>query len=54
MSAYNGKVPQIIFAFGMEAFFEQLDLIKHLSRTRGNDLRSMVQRIQAVTQATNA
>ena len=40
-----------ILAFDIEAFFEQLDLIKHLSPTRGNGLRSMVKRIQGVAQA---
>ena len=50
MAAYNGKVPADVIAFDIEAFFEQLDLIKHLSPTRGNGLRSMVHRIQSVAQ----
>lgn len=51
MAAYNGKTPADVLAFDIEAFFEQLDLIKHLSPTRGNGLRSMVKRIQGVAQA---
>lgn len=51
MAAYNGKTPADVLAFDIEAFFEQLDLIKHLSPTRGNGLRSMVKRIQSVAQA---
>lgn len=46
MSAYNTKTPQQVLDFDIEVFFEELDLIKHLSPTRGNGLRSMVQRIR--------
>ncbi len=48
MAAYNSKTPAQVLEFDMEAFFAQLDLLKHLSPTRGNGLRSMVARIQAV------
>ncbi len=51
MAAYNGKTPAQVLAFDMEGFFGELDLLKHLSPTRGNGLRSMVQRIQAVAGA---
>lgn len=47
LSAYNAKTPEQIQAFDIEAFFDELDLLKHLSPTRGNGLRSMVARIQA-------
>lgn len=50
MAAYNGKSPAEVLAFDMEAFFTDVDLIKHLSPSRGNGLRSMVARIQAVAQ----
>jgi cysteine desulfuration protein SufE len=46
MSAYNTKTAQQVLDFDIESFFEELDLIKHLSPTRGNGLRSMVQRIR--------
>lgn len=45
--AYNGKTSAEVLDFDIEAYFSQLDLIKHLSPTRGNGLRSMVKRIQA-------
>jgi len=45
--AYNGKTAQEVLAFDVEDYFAQLDLIKHLTPTRGNGLRSMVQRIRA-------
>jgi len=52
MAAYNGKTPAQVLEFDMEGFFAQLDLLKHLSPTRGNGLRSMVQRIQQVAKAS--
>ena len=52
MAAYNGKSPAEVLAFDMEAFFTDVDLIKHLSPSRGNGLRSMVARIQAVAKAS--
>ena len=48
ITAFNGKSPKEISAFDMEALFEELDLLKHLSPTRGNGLRAMVQQIQTV------
>ena len=48
MTAFNGKPPKEISAFDMEALFQDLDLLKHLSPTRGNGLRAMVQKIQSV------
>ena len=47
LAAYNGKLPADILAFDIEQYFERLNLIKHLSVTRGNGLRAMVKRIQA-------
>lgn len=52
MAAYNGKSPAEVLSFDMEAFFTEVDLIKHLSPSRGNGLRSMVARIQAVANAS--
>lgn len=50
LAAYNGKTPQEILAFNIEDYFSQLNLLKHLSVTRGNGLRAMVQRIQLTAQ----
>lgn len=47
LAAYNGKTRSEIQAFPIEAYFEQLNLLKHLSPTRGNGLKAMVSRIQA-------
>ncbi|WP_101674347.1 SufE family protein [Alloalcanivorax mobilis] len=44
--ALNRKTPAEVAAYDMEAFFERVDLIRHLSPTRGNGLRSMVARVK--------
>ena len=46
LAAYNEKSPAEILRFDIESLFEELDLMSHLSMTRGNGLRAMVQRIR--------
>ena len=53
LAAYNGRTPQEIQAFDITAYFDSLNLLKHLSATRGNGLQAMVQRIRALA-ATHA
>ena len=48
LAAYNSKTPQQILDFDIEAYFEEIGLLKHLSPTRGNGLRAMVKRIQGI------
>lgn len=48
LAAYNNKTPADILAFDIESYFAKLDLLRHLSSTRGNGLRAMVQRIQDI------
>ena len=48
LAAYNNKTPEEILAFDIDAYFEQLDLLSHLSPTRGNGLRAMVARIREI------
>ena len=52
MAAYNGKTAEGVLAFDIENYFSEIDLIRHLSPTRGNGLKSMVQRIQQFAQAS--
>lgn len=53
LSAYNNKSAADILAFDIDAYFDELDLMRHLSPTRGNGLRAMVQRIRDIaTQVT--
>lgn len=51
LAAYNGKTPREILDFDIEQYFEQLNLLKHLSPTRGNGLKAMVARIRDIAQA---
>ncbi|MDQ2077262.1 SufE family protein [Marinimicrobium sp. ABcell2] len=51
LAAYNGKPAREVLDFDIEGYFDQLNLIKHLSPTRGNGLRAMVQRIQTIAQS---
>ena len=46
LAACNDRTPEEILAFDMESLFAELDLIAHLSPTRGNGLRAMVARIR--------
>ena len=50
LSAYNNKTPAEVLAFDIDNFFAQVDLVKHLSPTRGNGLTAMVKRIQQTAQ----
>lgn len=50
LAALNHKSPADIAAYDMEAYFDSVDLVKHLSPTRGNGLRAMVKRIKAEAQ----
>ncbi|MCH8531910.1 MAG: cysteine desulfurase sulfur acceptor subunit CsdE [Saccharospirillum sp.] len=46
LAAYNGKTAKEILDFDVEDYFSRLDLVRHLSPTRGNGLRAMVSRIR--------
>ncbi|MEE4202460.1 MAG: SufE family protein [Halieaceae bacterium] len=46
LAAYNNRTPREIIDFDVEAYFESLELMNHLSPTRGNGLRAMVTRIR--------
>jgi len=48
LAAYNNKTPRDILDFDIDAYFEQLDLLRHLSPSRGNGLRAMVKRVQDI------
>lgn len=48
LAAYNHKTPADVLAFDIDTYFEQLDLLRHLSPTRGNGLRAIVQRIRDI------
>lgn len=51
MAAFYGKTAQAITAFDIDGYFQQLDLERHLSPTRGNGLKAIVAKIQAIAKA---
>ena len=51
LAAFDHKTPKQIVDFDISAYFQALDLEKHLSPTRGNGLRSIVSRIKNIAQA---
>ncbi|WP_067097750.1 SufE family protein [Marinomonas atlantica] len=52
MAAYNERTPAEIIGFDIDKYFSELDLESHLSPTRGNGLRSIVGRVQAIAKAS--
>ena len=46
LAAYNNKTPQAILNFDIDAYFNELDLERHITPTRGNGLRAIVGKIQ--------
>ena len=50
LSALNNKSPQQILEFDIFGLFAELDLLAHLSPSRGNGLRSMIERIRQTAQ----
>ncbi|MEE8057320.1 MAG: SufE family protein [Pseudomonadales bacterium] len=54
MAAFHGKTSAEITAFDVNGYFQQLDLERHLSPTRGNGLRAIVAKIQALAKASLA
>ena len=45
LATYDGRSPNKIVAFDIENLFDELDLMNHLTATRGNGLRALVKRI---------
>lgn len=52
--ALNGKTPRDLLATDIDELFEQLDLFRHISPTRGNGLRAMVGKIRDIAAAQAA
>lgn len=48
LAAFEGKRPEDVLAYDIDAYFAKLDLLSHLSPTRGNGLRAMVNRIRDI------
>ena len=52
LSAYNNKSAQQILNFDMDAYFNELDLERHITPTRGNGLRAIVGKIRQIASAS--
>ena len=48
LAAFDNRSPAEILAFDVDALFEDLELLQHLSPSRGNGLRAMVARIRGI------
>lgn len=48
LAAYEARTPADVLAFDIDDYFARLDLLSHLSPTRGNGLRAMVNRIREI------
>ena len=53
MVAFDKKLPSEIVDFDIDGFFTELDLESHLSPTRGNGLKAIVAKIQAIARSAN-
>ncbi len=51
LAAYEARSPAEVLAFDVDGYFAEIDLLSHLSPTRGNGLRAMVNRIREVAAA---
>ncbi len=51
LAAYNNSQAKDILSFNIDEYFQQLDLMQHLSPTRGNGLQAMVSRIQDIAKS---
>ena len=49
MAAFDGKSSQQIQSFDVDAFFDKLGLIAHLSPSRGNGLKAIVEQIKQIS-----
>ena len=50
MAAYNGRQPAEILSFDIDGLFDELELLQHLSPTRGNGLRAILAAIKEYAQ----
>ncbi|WP_213608428.1 SufE family protein [Pseudoalteromonas sp.] len=48
MVVFNNKTPKDILAVDIDEYFKQLDLERHITPSRGNGLKAIVAKIQAI------
>ena len=54
LAVFNQRSPSFIAGYDIEGLFEELDLLKHLSPTRGNGLRAMVAKIRSLAETAES
>jgi len=52
LAALNDRAPADLLAFDIDGYFERLELLRHISPTRGNGLRAMVEKIRTLARTT--
>jgi cysteine desulfuration protein SufE len=53
LAAFDDRTPTEILAYDIDGLFARLDLIRHLSPTRGNGLAALVRRIRDIAQRSS-
>jgi cysteine desulfuration protein SufE len=48
LAAFNNKTANEIIDFDIDSYFSKLDLFRHLSPTRGNGVRAVVNKIAVI------
>jgi cysteine desulfuration protein SufE len=54
LAAFNGHTPAAILTYDIDGLFRDLDLLRHLSPTRGNGLAALVKRIRDIAAAADS
>jgi cysteine desulfuration protein SufE len=54
LAAFEGLTPKAILAYDIDGLFADLDLLRHLSPTRGNGLAALVRRIRDIAAASKS
>jgi len=54
LAAFEGRTPSEILAYDIDGLFRDLDLLRHLSPTRGNGLAALVKRIRDIAAVTES
>lgn len=50
LAMLNAKQPKVMLAVDVQAIFQSIDLIGHISPTRGNGLEAMVTKLRAIAE----
>ena len=53
LAAFDNRPAAEILAYDIDGLFAELDLLRHLSPTRGNGLAALVRRIKTIASSTN-